>query len=62
LNEDRFGETYHAASPSHPSRSEFYTASAKNAGLIAPEFIDGLKEWKIIDSACLPYQIMPLVW
>lgn len=53
LAQNHFGETYHAASPSHPSRKEFYTAAAKKAGSVLPEFIDELKEWKLIDPVKL---------
>jgi nucleoside-diphosphate-sugar epimerase len=49
LQHDKFGETYHAASPTHPSRKEFYTDAARKAGLVLPEFIDELRDWKIID-------------
>lgn len=53
LEQDVFGETYHAASPQHPTKAEFYTAAARKAGLIEPEFIDELREWKVIEAARL---------
>ena len=49
LRQQKFGETYHAAAPTHPSRRDFYTAATQTAGLPLPEFIDELKDWKIID-------------
>lgn len=53
LNQQHFGQTYHAAAPSHPSRSEFYTQASQVAGLPLPGFIDELNEWKIIDPGKL---------
>lgn len=53
LRDQIFGAIYHAAAPSHPSRSAFYTAAAQQAGLALPEFINELQEWKIINSTQL---------
>lgn len=53
LNQNNFGNTYHAAAPTHPSRSQFYTLATQAAGLPLPAFIDELKEWKIINSGKL---------
>lgn len=53
LRDQLFGRIYHAAAPSHPSRSEFYTAAAEKAGLVLPEFVNELQEWKIINSTKL---------
>ncbi|MBW4890351.1 SDR family oxidoreductase [Mucilaginibacter sp. HMF5004] len=50
LTQQKFGYTYNAAAGTHPKRSEFYTAAAKQAGLPLPGFIDELKEWKIINA------------
>jgi nucleoside-diphosphate-sugar epimerase len=49
LYQQNFGGTYHAAAPTHPSRTEFYTLAAQTAGLPLPGFIDELNQWKIID-------------
>jgi nucleoside-diphosphate-sugar epimerase len=57
LQQQHFGETYHAAAPSHPSRSVFYTTAAQKAGLLPPEFIHELKGWKIIDPVKLEKRI-----
>jgi nucleoside-diphosphate-sugar epimerase len=56
LDKQMWGDTYHAVSPLHPTKAEFYTAAAKSAGLVEPEFVDELKEWKVVDSKNLPYQ------
>lgn len=53
LNQQKFGETYHAAAPTHPIRSAFYGLAAQAAGLVIPEFINELKDWKIINPAKL---------
>jgi nucleoside-diphosphate-sugar epimerase len=50
LTQQKFGFTYHAAAPAHPTRNEFYTAAAKQAGLPLPGFVDELRGWKIINS------------
>ncbi len=57
LNNHRFYGTYHAAAPTHPSRSEFYTLASQVAGLPLPGFIDELKDWKIIDAEKLEHDL-----
>jgi len=57
LNHQRFVGTYHAAAPTHPSRTEFYTLSAQAASLPLPAFNDELKEWKIIDPEKLEHDL-----
>ena len=47
----------HAAAPSHPTRAQFYTAAAQQAGLPLPGFTDELTEWKTIDSGALATQL-----
>jgi len=49
LGGQKFGNIYHAAAPTHPSRMEFYTQASRATGLPLPEFVDELKEWKIIN-------------
>lgn len=41
---------YHACTPDHPSRADFYTLASQVAGLEAPKFIAEKKAWKIIRS------------
>ena len=48
-----FGYTFNACSPHHPSKSEFYTRAAAQAGLEAPQFIPELCSWKIVNSVLL---------
>jgi nucleoside-diphosphate-sugar epimerase len=57
LNNQRFYGTYHAAAPTHPSRKEFYRQASQATGLPLPEFIDELKEWKIIDPEKLEHDL-----
>ncbi|MBB6109038.1 Nucleoside-diphosphate-sugar epimerase [Mucilaginibacter lappiensis] len=45
-----FGYLFNGCSPDHPGRSEFYTQAAVNSGLEKPEFINELKEWKVVRS------------
>ena len=57
LNQQNFGGTYHAAAPTHPSRTEFYTLAAQTSGLPLQGFIDELNEWKIIDPIKLQHAL-----
>ncbi len=50
IEKDAFGFTFNACSSNHPPKMEYYKQAAINSGLEAPEFIDELKEWKIITS------------
>jgi nucleoside-diphosphate-sugar epimerase len=55
-----FGYLFNGCAPDHPVKSAFYTQAAVNSGLDKPDFIDELKEWKIVKSvnleAILEYQ------
>jgi len=51
---EAFGYTFNAAAPDHPQKQVFYTAAAKALNLDEPQFIDELKEWKIISSIQVP--------
>jgi nucleoside-diphosphate-sugar epimerase len=55
LRTEYFGRIINACAPDHPSRKDFYTLAAHMSGLVKPEFIDELKEWKIINSICVPH-------
>lgn len=57
LNHPRFYGIYHAAAPTHPSRSEFYTLASRAAGLPPPEFVEELEGWKIIDPEKLEHDL-----
>jgi nucleoside-diphosphate-sugar epimerase len=50
LDKDAFGYTFNACTPHHPPKFVFYTQAAAKSGLVAPEFLQELKEWKIISS------------
>ncbi|WP_316803950.1 SDR family oxidoreductase [Pedobacter nototheniae] len=54
LEKQAFGRIYHACSPSHPTRMDFYTNAAKTSGLPEPEFIAEKENWKIVESVCVP--------
>lgn len=51
MNNEAFGYTYNACSPSHPEKADFYTKAAKRSGLELPEFIDELKSWKTVSGS-----------
>ncbi|WP_419701688.1 SDR family oxidoreductase [Mucilaginibacter sp. NFX135] len=50
LTRQAFGYLFNGCSPDHPSRSAFYTVASIRSGLEAPEFLDELKEWKVVRS------------
>jgi nucleoside-diphosphate-sugar epimerase len=50
LDKDAFGYTFNACTPHHPPKFAFYTQAAAKSGLVIPEFLPELKEWKIISS------------
>lgn len=50
LNNKAFGYTFNACSPDHPAKGAFYTQAALHASLTPPQFIDELKDWKIVES------------
>lgn len=50
LDRQAFGYLFNGCSPHHPAKSAFYTKAAVNSGLETPEFIDELKEWKMVRS------------
>lgn len=54
IGKEAFGQTYNACSPQHPSRTEFYTFSAREMNFAMPEFIPELIDWKIVDSVNVP--------
>lgn len=58
LIEDRSSHgIYNACSPTHPSREEFYSLSARSAGLEIPHFIPERKNWKIVNSKRLTEEL-----
>jgi hypothetical protein len=42
-----------ACAPTHPSRSEFYTLAAQQAGLASPSFIQEKGQWKQVEPKYL---------
>lgn len=54
IRQKAFGHTFHAVSPFHPSRAEFYTKACLKNTLAKPEFLAEKLEWKQIDSINLP--------
>lgn len=54
LENKAFGVLYHAVSPNHPSRKDFYSQACLESGFEKPEFIDELGEWKQIETVMIP--------
>jgi nucleoside-diphosphate-sugar epimerase len=50
IERDIFGYLFNACSPDHPAKADFYGQTALAAALQAPEFINELNNWKIVDS------------
>jgi nucleoside-diphosphate-sugar epimerase len=51
IMQNAWGEIFNACSDFHPTKREFYTASAEKLDLPAPEFIDTEDSYKIVNSA-----------
>lgn len=54
LKKQAFGHIYHACSPSHPAKMDFYVEAAKVSGLAVPAFIAEKKTWKIVETLNVP--------
>ncbi|MCX2584663.1 SDR family oxidoreductase [Pedobacter sp. MR22-3] len=54
IEKQAFGRIYNACAPDHPNRKEFYSAAAKNTGLVVPGFISEKQTWKIVESVNVP--------
>ncbi|PWK78475.1 nucleoside-diphosphate-sugar epimerase [Mucilaginibacter oryzae] len=50
LGKDAFGYLFNGCSPTHPAKADFYTQAAIQSGFEKPEFINELKEWKVVES------------
>ncbi|TWR28976.1 SDR family oxidoreductase [Mucilaginibacter pallidiroseus] len=50
IEKDKFGYTFNACTPHHPTRAEFYTKAAAKSGYDVPGFLPELNEWKVIES------------
>ena len=66
IENDAFGYMLNAVSPNHPAKSEFYKIAALQAEFPAPEFINELNNWKIVNSlvisSLLNYQFKVADW
>ncbi len=51
---DAFGHIFNACAPHHPQKQIFYTQATEHARLPAPQFINELEEWKIVESVNVP--------
>ena len=54
LQTQKFGETYHAVNPHHPTKMEFYPRLCEISGMPKPTFKDELLEWKQVESVNVP--------
>ncbi|MET3114105.1 nucleoside-diphosphate-sugar epimerase [Pedobacter sp. CG_S7] len=54
INHQAFGHVFNGSAPHHPQKQVFYIAAAAALNMELPEFIDELKEWKIISSIQVP--------
>jgi nucleoside-diphosphate-sugar epimerase len=57
LKTKKFGGIYHAVTPQHPSRNEFYTRLCEVSHMEKPSFKDELLAWKQINSLHVPSQL-----
>jgi len=54
IKQDAFGKLFNAVSPDHPEKAKFYAHATLQANLPAPEFLDELNNWKIVNSINIP--------
>jgi len=57
ISQNKFGLIINGVAPHHPAKMTFYTRATAQATLDAPQFIDELNAWKIIDSTVLPLEL-----
>ncbi|AMM52119.1 hypothetical protein TH61_14265 [Rufibacter sp. DG15C] len=58
LRQEKWGFTFNACAPSHPTRQEFYTTAALTLGLTPPTFLqEELTKFKIIDSSLIQQEL-----
>ncbi|MDB5025440.1 MAG: hypothetical protein JWP78_3195 [Mucilaginibacter sp.] len=50
IEKNTFGYLFNACAPDHPQKADFYRAAALKAGLPVPEFVNELKNWKVVNS------------
>ena len=50
IEKNAFGYLFNACSPDHPPKADFYREAALKAGLPVPEFVNELKNWKVVSS------------
>ena len=61
IEKEAFGNTFNACTPHHPQKQHFYSQASIQSNLSKPEFIDELKEWKIISSTKIQ-QLLDYTW
>jgi nucleoside-diphosphate-sugar epimerase len=57
ISQNKFGLIINGVAPHHPAKMNFYGKATAQAALDAPQFIDELSAWKVIDSAVLPMEL-----
>ena len=57
MKTQQFGEIYHAVTPHHPTRAEFYTRLCEVSGMEKPLFKDELLAWKQTNSVHVPNKL-----
>jgi nucleoside-diphosphate-sugar epimerase len=50
IEKNAFGHLFNACSPDHPQKTDFYGQAALKAGLSVPQFVNELKNWKVVSS------------
>jgi nucleoside-diphosphate-sugar epimerase len=50
IQKNAFGYLFNACAPDHPPKADFYREAALKAGLPLPEFVNELKNWKVVSS------------
>jgi hypothetical protein len=53
IQQGAFGYLFNACSSHHPQKADFYRQAALQGGFDIPEFVDELKQWKVVDGVNL---------
>lgn len=62
LEQPNWHPVYHAVAPSHPTRSQFYTALCQSSGMVTPQFLMEKIAWKQVDSLHHFYSYQIVDW
>jgi nucleoside-diphosphate-sugar epimerase len=51
VEKEAYGFTFNGCCPDHPQKQNFYRSASQKIGVQEPQFVDELKNWKIVTSS-----------